>query len=314
MKTVRNNVFLGATQYVGGASVTLENLIVDPARCAALRNVAEGVSLVPVYEGEILEQAQLAVVQSLKAAGRSAGEIDAVFFVSNGLDAKNTLDAEWLGAFSERLGLDLSAHYRIAMAGCAGFHWAAKLASTLIVAEEYANVLLLSFDQAKHPLQRIYGEEGSFPYVTGDASSACILSASSKGMDFRLMGRVINIWDGKQARAASLEDEVGCIERLFGEVYSNIAINANDIDLMITNNYSLNVSRLYGNLAGIDFKKVYTETIVTHAHCFSSDIVINLHHGQRTGQIETGARVLTFSAGPYQWGACVFEKIEQTQG
>ena len=90
-------------------------------------------------------------------------------------------------------------------------------------------------------------------------------------------------------------------------------MNANDIDLLITNNYSLNVSRLYSYITGISFEKIYTDTIATHAHCFSSDISINLHHSQRSKLIETGARVLTFSAGPYQWGACIFEKIEKYQ-
>lgn len=302
-------IFLGAAQYACGTLIALENIITDSIRCTALRNAAEGVAFVPVWDGEILELAQIAVDRSLAVANRKACEIDAVFFVSNSLDAQDTLDSEWLGIFSEKFGLNQAAHYRIAMAGCAGFHWAAKLASALIATGECVNILMISFDQANPRLQRVYGEDSNFPYVTGDAASACVFSALSDRMSFRLMGRVVNIWDGKQARQSSLENEVGCIDRLFREVYAHAEINPDEVDLLITNNYSINVSRLYCQLASIDFKKAYTETIATHAHCFASDNVINLHHSQYDGSITPGARIMTFSAGPYQWGACIFEKL-----
>lgn len=302
-------VYLGAVQYEAGRSVKLEDVIEDPAMCARLRAPEHGSDRIPCWEGDILVLAERAVQRCLAACARSASQIDAVFLVSTGLDARENLDGAWLGTFSQGLELDKASHYQIGMTGCAGLHWAAKLAAGLIGAGQCENILIVSFDKADGALQRLYGEETDFPYVTGDAAAACLLSSLPALLDYRIVGRIANVWDGGQALRASLEEEAGCIARMLEDTCTSAGPSLTDIDLLVSNNYSFNVSRFYALLAGVDSSKVFTDTIGSHAHCFSSDNLINLHHARLAGRVGAGARLLLFSAGPYQWGACMLEVL-----
>lgn len=304
----RTPVHIGAACYAAGPLVPLEEAISDEAMRARLRNPNHGSDTFPQWDHDIADLAESAITQCMASAGRQASQIDAVFLTSNGLDARNNLDGSWLGVLDARLGLCHAPHYQLGMAGCAGFHWAAKLATGLIESGQCDHILVASFDKAQDGLQRLYAENPDFPYLTGDAAAACIFSSSPASLDYRLVGRVINKWDGRQAIRTSLEEEVRCIARLIDEALESAAMRAEEIDLLISNNYSLDISRLYCQIAGLDYAKAFTRTIASHAHCFGSDNLINLHHTGRLAGVGAGQKTMLFSAGPFQWGACLLER------
>lgn len=305
-------VYLGAVQYESGPTVPLEAEISDKEICTKLRAPNHGADRIPRWSRNIVELAEVAAQKSIASSGWASSAIEAVFLVSNGLDAQNNLDAAWLGMLSNRLGLRQATHYQVGMAGCAGFHWAAKLAAALIGSGQCERILIISFDKGEGPLQRLYGEGTDFPYLTGDAAAACVLSSTNDAMQYKLLGKVINIWDGEQALRVSLDEEARCIGQLFQEVLASASLAAEDIDLLITNNYSFDVSRLYGLLANVSYAKIFTDTIPTHAHCFASDNIINLYRTQGKVSVVVGQRLMLFSAGPFQWGACLLEKLKNT--
>ena len=128
-------------------------------------------------------------------------------------------------------------------------------------------------------------------------------------MNYLLIGKIVNLYDGAQILKPSMDSEIRTIVRLFGNTYESASVTSDDIDVFITNNYSLEISRLYCQLADLSYSKAFTSTIATHAHCFSSDNLINLHHLNRRPDVRNGQRVLLFSTGPSQWGACVLQNI-----
>ncbi|MFB9244576.1 3-oxoacyl-ACP synthase [Massilia antarctica] len=307
-------VYLGAPEYAAGSFVTLDSEIADSALCAQLRHAEHGANFFPQCGSSIFELVDTAIQRSLASARLQAQDIDAVFLVSNMLDAQDNLEPGWLGELNARLGLSHTVHYQVGMAGCGGFHWAARLAASLIAAGECTRILIVSFDKAGGKLQRLYGAGTDFPYVTGDAAAACILSSEPDGMDYRLLGKVINRYDGRQILAPSLDSEMRCISQLIKATYASAELKAKDIDVFITNNYSYAASQLYCQLASLSYAIAYTGTIATHAHCFSSDNLINLHHLAAKGEVGAGARLLLFSTGPFQWGACILEKLDNGMG
>lgn len=307
-------VYIGAAEYAAGPPVALETEVRDIAMRRRLRSADHGARTFARWDGDDLELVEAALRNCLRSSQRDAREIDAVFLLSNGLDAKNNLDAGWLGDLSQRLGLSSVPHYQIGMAGCAGFHWAARLATGLIRGGECLHVLVATFDKADGVLQRLYGEATDSPYLTGDAAAACVFSSSPRAMSYRLVGRVVNVWDGGQVRQSSLHEEVRCVDRLFRETCAGADLSLSEIDLFITNNYSLDVSRLYCQVANISFSKAFTQTIATHAHCFGSDNIINLRHAHLDCLIAPEQHSMLFSAGPYQWGACVIEGLGRPRG
>jgi len=302
-------VYLGAVRYEAGELIALEKVVPSDATRARLRHADHGADTLARSSRSALELAQAAIEACLASDARPREAIDAVVLASNGVDAAGGLDLAWLGQSSRRLGLSRAAHYHVGMAGCAGFHWAARLAASLVAADQCGSVLIVTFDKGEGALQRLYGEDTEFPYLTGDAAAACLVGGSPQGLDYRLQGKVVNVWDGEQAVRPSLDAEVGCIYELLTTTCASAGLSMDDVDTFITNNYSLDMSRLYCQIAGVGEAKAFTQTIATHAHCFGSDNLINLHHAQKRLPLTAGQRAMLFSAGPFQWGACVLEKL-----
>jgi len=307
-RAIIRQVYVGAVRYSAGDLVGLDEVGLDEATQTVLRHVDHGASTLARSERSAHELAEAAMEACLSACSRERDSIDAVILASNGLDAACTLDAEWLGALSQRLGLSRAAHYQTGMAGCAGFHWAARVAASLIASDQCDNILVVTFDKAEGALQRLYGEGTDFPYLTGDAAAACLFSSSPTGIGYQLKGKVVNVWDGNQALRASLDDEIRCIDELLKTALGSAGVNPRQLDVLITNNYSLSVSKLYCSIAEVSYEKAFTQNIATHAHCFGSDNLINLHCAQQHS-IAAGAHLMLFSAGPFQWGACVLQKL-----
>lgn len=305
-------VYVGAAHYAAGTLLPIEHGIPDPAICASLRAGNHGANTYAHHASDILELAEAAMRACLAGAALRPAQIDAVFLVSSALDARNNLDPAWLGDLNERLELDQAVHYHIGITGCGGFHWAARLAAGLVGAGSCSRILVVCFDQAAGPLQRLYGEGTSFTYVTGDAAAACVIGNSADGLDYRLLGQVVNLYDGKQIARPSIDSEIETISRLFQKTYEQAGLSPRDIDAFITNNYSLDISRLYCQLAGLPFAKAWTSTIATHAHCFSADNLINLSQLTAAGGMKDGDTALLFSTGPIQWGACVLQKLPRS--
>lgn len=306
---MRIPVYLGATAYAAGECVPIERAIGDAAVCAQLRHADHGADRFPLYEGNILDLARRAARQSLEAAGLAPQQVDALFVLSTGLDAADNLEGAWLGDLLAELDLGHASHYQLGMTGCGGFHWAARLAAALVASGQCRHILLLAFDQAGGKLQRLYGAGTDFPYVTGDAAAACIIGADPRRMGYRLRGDVVNLADSRQIRQPSMDSEMRCIARMFKQTYAAAGIAPSDVAYLVTNNYSYTVSRLYCQLAKLGAHQAYTGTIASHAHCFSADNIINLHQLTASRDVRDGDNVMLFSTGPYQWGACVLERL-----
>lgn len=303
------NVYLGAVEYETGTPRPLEWSIHDASKCKLLRSESYGLNEFACYESDILDLAGKSINKSLESSQLSASDIDAVFIISNLLDSKDNLNASWISAMDEANGLGDATHYYIGNTGCGGFHWAARLAAGLISSNDCDNILIISFDNAVHPLRRLYDDEENFTYVTGDAAASCILSSSEQKMDFVLKGKITTAFDAKQITEPSQETELRTISKLFKDTYKKSNITAKEINCFISNNYTLNISRLFCQLANINFSKAYVENIPTYAHCFSSDNLINLNSVLSSKKLSSGNNVMLFSAGPFQWGANIIQKL-----
>lgn len=302
-------VYLGAVRFCAGTLRPIEHGISSPAVCAALRSLSHGANTYARHESSPAELVEATVRASLAAADLGPAEVDAVLLVSCSLDAGNNLQPDWLGGWSERLGLSQVAHYHVGMTGCGGFHWAARLAAALVASQSCRRVLIVTFDIVAPPLMRLYGEGTSFMYITGDAAASCIVSGSAEGMDYRVVGPIVNLSDCRQITQPSIDAEINVIARLFGMTYAQTGVSPSQIDAFVTNNYSLDVSRLYCQLAGVPFAKAHTTAIASHGHCFSSDNLINLYLLAQRRTLMRGQHVLCFSTGPFQWGACVLSAL-----
>ncbi|MGX0891165.1 3-oxoacyl-[acyl-carrier-protein] synthase-3 [Pseudomonas sp. ADAK2 TE3594] len=308
-----HSVYVGAAEYAAGETVNIETAIPNSETCALLRRPENGVANFSHYQESIFDLVVRSVTQSLASAGLTAGDMDAVFLVSNMLDAQNNLDINWLEDLSRRLQLENTPQYQIGLTGCAGFHAALRLGAGLIASGNCSRVLLISFDQAGQKLQRIYGEGTDFTYVTGDAAASCILSSNAQGMEYELMGKVEYTSDTTQISNPSSDQEMRSISSLIKRTYASANLAASSIQHYICNNYTLDITRLFCQLAGVAYSKAVINKLPEHAHCFNSDNIINLKYLSDEKKIAVGDNILLFSTGPFQSGACVIKRVSESQ-
>lgn len=307
---MQRNVYLGAIRYVAGSLRAIEEEIFNPDTLARLRSDSHGAKTYARHDDSVSELLEEVIRECMSSVPFSSDQIDAVFFVSCGADATDNLHPVWMAQLSQHLSLECVPHYHIGITGCAGFHWAAKLASALIAAGDARHVLVVTSDKAEPLLERLYGEGQNFMYMTGDAAAACVISSESIGMDYKLIGRIEHVYDCTQMLLPSIDTEINKIADLFAATYAGAGKSAKEIKHLVTNNYSLDISKLYCQLADVSNTTAFTDTIATHAHCFNSDNLINLRELSLHRELAEGDSVLCFSAGPMQWGACILERLE----
>lgn len=304
-----DNVYFGGVEYCVGDFIKVENELDDTDLINKLCQKEHGNYHFSKYQEDLLPLIEETIRKTLKTTQRDASEIDAILWASNQLEAKNNLNLDWLGKLMSDIGLSHSDQYHVGLAGCSSFHYTAKLATSLIRSQEYKNILVVIFDQAEPYLQRVYATETNYPYLTGDATSSCLWSGCSNHLDYKLHGKVITLSQTEHINTPSVEDEIIIINKLFDQTYFKCKVEPQEIDFLITNNYSQLISDIYAQLARVENNKKFTSTIESHAHCFGSDNIINLNELMKYNFVIPSKKILLFSAGPFQWGTCVLEKI-----
>lgn len=301
--------FIGGIAFSCGRSVDIDEIVRDEALATLLKDANHRLRMVPVHDGVIDTLVEEAVAKSLADSGREASEIDAVLLVSNHLESVNNLEPTWISELDQRIGLARVPHLQLGMAGCAGLHHALQIAVSQIRGSGHRNVLIIAFDAAGGALKRIYGEGSDFVYVTGDAAASCVVSSDRASMDFRVVGGVVTAYDSRLALQSSVDDDLDNIGQLFRQAYGASGSSAGDMRMFVCNNYSLEATCLFSQLAEIDDGRVYADSISEYAHCFCADNLINLRRILDRDLVSGGDQLMLFSLGLYQYGACVVESV-----
>ena len=302
-------VYLGGIACETGQAVDIEAAQMAPQTRALLQSEANGVRCFSHHPGQHWELVTRAVTRALADSGRQPDDIDAVLLVSGLLDAQNNLEALWLAELGRTLQMQAVPFYAVGLAGCAGFHAGLKLAAALTASGEAEHVLLVTFDQAGDALQRVYGEGSDFVYVTGDAAAACVVSRQPAQMQYALRGKVQYSSNTEQIEHFSNDTDMRSIAALVKRTCQHAEIAPRAVHHFICNNYTLEATRLFCQLAGISFSKAVTAPLAQHAHCFSADNLINLGHLHAEGALQPGEHALLFSTGPFQLGACLITRL-----
>ncbi|KPB36986.1 MupB [Pseudomonas savastanoi pv. phaseolicola] len=302
---MEQSIYLGGVSYETGESVDIAAAAMSPETLDLLRAPENNVKNFSHLPGDLFDSACTSVAHSLTASGRHASDIDAVFLISSMVDAQNNIDAQWLADLSTRLGMETIPFYAVGLAGCAGFHAGLKCASAMVASGDLKNALLLSFDQSGGDLQRVYGEGSDFIYVTGDAVSSCLVSRDAHQLPYKLCGHVQYTSNTRQIENFSSETDMRSISALMKRTYQQSSIPAASVSRFICNNYTLEATRLFCQLSGINHGKAVTRQLPRFAHCFGSDNLINLKQLEMDKELSAGDHILLFSTGPFQMGACI---------
>ncbi len=262
--------------------------------------------------------ARRAAIEALGKAGIPAGRVDLLIDYSTlpGADAGYLALAHRLAT---DLGLEASLNVNLKFSGCAAFHLAVKLATSLMRADERLRVALLV--AADTPPE---GSRSLMPItVQGDAGSAVVLSSDASASpeivstelltlgglhDLVAMGVDAVGRPTLHVDARRLEERVVPVyylhfERLVERVLGEAGIARTAVDRVVYANVSAGDRDGFARCLRFDPARVYTPGLVECGHTFASDLALNYAWLLEAGVIGRREWILFAAAGiGFTWG------------
>jgi 3-oxoacyl-[acyl-carrier-protein] synthase III len=189
---------------------------------------------------------------------------------------------------------------------CTSMLGSLRLARSLLVAEpELQRVLCVTAD--RFPLGARYEQAYS---LISDGAAGCVVSRVPAG--FRMIASH-HITNGALVHAGD-DETVGVYfsytHRLVTQLLARVGRVASDVAWVVPQNTNLKASRIMAQLLGIDFERVFCESMPEVAHVISGDNVVNLAQLAARGAVRPGDTVLLLMAGyGMNWQATLLEKV-----
>lgn len=203
------------------------------------------------------------------------------------------------------LGLTDAAVIGLTQQACTSLLGAVRIARALIVAEDDTErVLCVTAD--RFPPGATY--EQAYNLIS-DGAAACSVSTEPTG--YRVLASHA-ITNGALARASD-DETVGLyfnhIHALAGTTLRKAGLTMAEVDWIVPQNTNRSAWTILSRLLGIDFDRVYLDTLAEIGHIISSDNLVNLAELDRAGRLRSGDRLLLLMAGfGLNWQSLLLEK------
>lgn len=288
------------------------------------RHVVEGIGTCDLaYE---------AACAALKAAGRTAGEIDLIIFATLSPDMQFPGSSAIL---QSRLGLETTPAMDL-RCQCSGFIYSLNVGKLFIESGQYERVLVVGAE-AHSPLLDFTTRGRDVAVLFGDGAGAAVLEAA-KGNDTAGIGTIALHAQGQHAERLCMsrpgtkdgtwlrEEHVQAglqfpamdgryvfkhaIERLrevIQEVLSKENMDISMIDHFLFHQANIRINEKVAELMGIPAQKVHSN-IHKYGNCSAASIPMLLDETLRSGKIKAGQKVLmaAFGAG-FTWAAAIVQ-------
>lgn len=215
---------------------------------------------------------------------------------------------------AEKLGIINAMYFTIGMNKCV----------SILRAFEVAEKLLRYGDKDKYALiisgETIFTEENRvLPNITigGDAATAILVGLGNKHvLPNTLLALNMQIY-GKYSKGSWMAmDEVAEFGQIFNKSMSKVIqgvllkanINYDQVKLILPHNVNVACWRGFCKFEGIPFSKVFLDNISQTAHCFNSDLLINLATAIKTKRLRSGDYYVMATVGVgAMFGAAIFQ-------
>lgn len=262
--------------------------------------------------------ARRAALEALAKAAIPASAVDLVVDYST-LPGRPSVQHPLAHRLATDLGLEASLNLNLEFSGCAAFHLAVKLATSLMRQDDRLRVaLLVAGDTAPE------GSRSLMPItVQGDAGSAVVLSADAPASPEIVATEVLTLGalhdlivldhDSRPAPvlrvdARRLEESVVPIyylhfERLVERVMREAGIERGDVACVVYSNVSAGDRDGFARCLRFDSSRVRTPGLADCGHTFASDLALNYARLADAGTVGPGEWILFAAAGMgFTWG------------
>lgn len=262
-----------------------------------------------VHSGSSLDLAASAASQTLDAWGRDRGDLDLVILASSWLRGPLG-DAFSISTWMNSLGIDRVVPYGMTLGWCAGAHVALRAGRAFVDSHTTQNVLVVVVEQGD---DRILEPTMS---INSDAAVAAVISASEGefevlSSEIRSNG-VISRTDRQSDFVSYVAPIAALVEDIGKSALAVARIGKQDVDLVLTNNYTeVTMAGLRG-FSGLDKAPTFTANAPIFGHALACDNLINLRDAQSAGLAEGNIALL--GSGAFQFGMTVVRSAVASTG
>lgn len=257
-----------------------------------------------------LAMAKQTAKYTLEKVSITRKKIDVLIYATSSFWDSRFYDGKEVSRLSYELGLENAYPIGVFLSECGNIHTAIRTAASLIQTGECRNILVVTTDQTQEGGTRIIPPNIS---IASDAAASCMVSAE-KG-DFE----IIHITQHTNAAMSELDINEKSEEYMYAvtegikqtlwKAMKFIEKEPRDFQQLITNNYSLLLSKTISDLGGFEFEQVYTENIAKFAHALASDNLINLCDFFNNNYLNSQDLLLLLGTGSNMWGATILSKL-----
>ena len=245
---------------------------------------------------------------SLKDLSIDRKEVDAIIIAATVESIHETgIDFKIMDKAIFDLGLTNAFIFGSTLSKCSNLSTALELASALIKANAYKNVIVVVADKYNIDINRIMQSNEA---VLSDGAASLLLS-KNKGT-FKLKHLEIKNDIGHINKTYNLFDFLKSTATNVNSLWENLKLKQDGtiINKFFTGNYNLLVQRSLVGQLKIPKSKFYLDNIPKIGHVFSADVLINLKHYLEQEPSSKGAHYACFTIGYFRWGLFILEKIE----
>ena len=302
-------VGLKGLQYYLGTLCSVEGTGIDPTVVESL--LEKGLRDFANAQERPAELARQAIQKTLVASGIAPAEVDALVYASTTFGNKADWSEAAIGKLLHELGLVNAVAIGSFFPGCANAVTAVRLAASLVMAQQYRRVLVVTVDKvlADEPQSRVMPPSVS---ILSDAA-ASVMVTSDGAWDWRLCA-MDNYTDASMWNLDYEENYAAFLlatSKGTAEAARRLRIadggSANAYRQLITNNYNVPVMEMLAKRSGFPAEQVFTANVPRFGHAYAADTLINLADHTAAGR---GGRVMVLATGHKNWAGMVVDHSE----
>ncbi|MCC3721470.1 hypothetical protein LLS47_24475 [Rouxiella badensis] len=263
---------------VSNIAYSLGELAGTYSEASGFKEVIERESMLPFPEmwgwgnyyatKNIFSLAQQSIKKTLNGAKISPGEIDLVIICAAMLPGRSSDLNTRIAEILKSVGIDRANIIGQTLGGCATTLNSMIMASELILANVYKNILVVAAESLPDELNRFENFA-----VFSDASVSFLVSSGSD-TGFEIVASTYNTSIKEISDGIDLQDPVLNKESVF-QTIDKAKMQLSDIKKVFSNNTFLPIKMLKERNIGFTNEQIYSSNVASIGHCFSCDSLLN---------------------------------------
>ena len=253
-------------------------------------------------DGDIFDMGIASAKKTLARSAVSPEEIDLVYFCSTCFPGNEIEHIKYNAKLLAELGLTNAFPIGVTLNNCASFLSAMVIATNMVNAGSYNNILVITAD-------KVYDEQIRFQNfaLLSDAAASCIIT-NRKTSGYALVAeRFLSSADPIDNNHG--KDDSALYGRVFKELMAKAGLKTDEVKKVFCSNIFRPITQLKEMKLGFRKNQLFLENVAKYGHCFSADTVINLIEYSESNEINDGEYFVFSADAPNLRASALFRRV-----